>query len=187
MFSNFKPPPASVRDVEPPPFFQPTIPQNQPSMSQTMPQTFYQPQTFQQPQQTFVGFNQPIPQAPQQQLQQQQIDSQKYNYSQSAPFNPQQQQAQVQAPPKQPEKPVVVEKGPVPVEHQVIKTVFDTLLNKCLSATTVLTTKRKLEDVQKKQELLYDKLRDSTVSLTLLKKRQSKTKYKRIKYVFIKC
>ena len=66
-------------------------------------------------------------------------------------------------PAKQPEKQVAVEKGPIPAENQVIKTVLDSLLNKCLNATTAPTTKRKLEDVLKKQEILYDKLRDSSV------------------------
>ena len=121
----------------------------------------------QQPQQNqFAGFNQPLP------FQQQQIsDNQKFtNFNQTQPFNPsanlQQQPNQVINQPKQPEKPVIVEKGPIPAEHQVIKTVFDTLLNKCLNSTTAPTTKRKLEDVLRKQEILYDKLRDSTVSFT---------------------
>lgn len=64
-----------------------------------------------------------------------------------------------------PQPPAPVEKGPIPAENQIIQQVFDTLLNKCLSSTTVPTTKRKLEDVSKKLEVLYDKLRDSTVSL----------------------
>ena len=71
------------------------------------------------------------------------------------------------APQKQPEKPAPVEKGPIPAENQVIKTVFDTLLSKCLSATTQPTIKRKLEDVQRKQEILYDKLRESSVRLKI--------------------
>jgi protein transport protein SEC31 len=61
-------------------------------------------------------------------------------------------------------KPPVVEKGPIPSEHQIVQTVFDTLLNKCLMASNSPTNKRKLEDVGKKLEILYDKLRSSTVS-----------------------
>ena len=59
----------------------------------------------------------------------------------------------------------MAEKGPVPAEHQVIQKVFDSLLQKCLTTTNVPTAKRKLEDVGKKLEVLYDKLRDSTVNL----------------------
>jgi len=82
-----------------------------------------------------------------------------------SPSFPQQQQQNMTMPPvKIAEKPVPVEKGPIPAENQVIKTVFDTLVNKCMNATTQPITKRKLEDVLKKQEILYDKLRESTVS-----------------------
>ena len=87
-----------------------------------------------------------------------------------SPSFPQQQQQNMMMPPvKLAEKPVPVEKGPIPAENQVIKTVFDTLINKCMNATTQPITKRKLEDVLKKQEILYDKLRESTVSFTTLK------------------
>ena len=59
------------------------------------------------------------------------------------------------------EKPV---KQPIPGEYQNIQIIFDDLLKRCLDLTNAPTQKRKLEDVAKKLELLYDKLRDRTVS-----------------------
>lgn len=120
---------------------------------------FYQP-----------GMNQPSQQfAPSQQYNQtqQSFDYNSYNSNQQAQhFTPQPQQQQQQPQPQQrveEKAPTPVPKGPIPAEHQIIATVFDTLLNKCLNSTNVSTVKRKLEDVAKKLELLYDKLRDSTV------------------------
>ena len=77
------------------------------------------------------------------------------NYQAKAPASPQTI--------SQIEKPAAVEKAPIPAEHQVIKSVFDTLLNKCIDSTSAPVVKRKLEDVSKKLDVLYDKLRDSTV------------------------
>jgi hypothetical protein len=58
----------------------------------------------------------------------------------------------------------MAEKLPIPVEHQMIKSVFDNLLNKCIEATNAPVVKRKLDDVGKKLDILYDKLRESTVN-----------------------
>jgi len=54
-----------------------------------------------------------------------------------------------------------VEKPPLPIENQKIQSVFDGLLNKCMSLTNGPAAKRKLEDVSKKLDALYDKLRAS--------------------------
>ena len=56
---------------------------------------------------------------------------------------------------------MIVEKGPIAVENQIIQSVFDGLLHKCISLTNAPTAKRKLEDVSKKLDVLYDKLRTS--------------------------
>jgi len=53
------------------------------------------------------------------------------------------------------------EKGPIAPENQIIQSVFDGLLNKCMSITNAPAAKRKLEDVSKKLDVLYDKLRSS--------------------------
>ena len=57
----------------------------------------------------------------------------------------------------------VLEKAPIPAEHLVLKTVLDTLLLNCINASNQPTVKRKLDDVSKKLDFLYDKLRDSAV------------------------
>ena len=147
---------------EMPTFYTPTMPVTaqiqQPSIGQTQ---FYQPSMIQQQQpqqQPNLSYNpQMLSSAPPQ-----------YNPPPTQTFNPVQQMQQVQSvqqPPPQPEKPAVIEKGPIPAEHQIIQNVFDTLLSKCLNSTNVPTMKRKLEDVAKKLEILYDKLRDSTVNI----------------------
>ena len=75
-------------------------------------------------------------------------------------FQPQVQQRPASVVPEP--EPVKV-KGPIPAENQIIKTTFDTLLSKCLQSTNAPIVRRKLDDVGKKLEVLYDKLRDSTV------------------------
>ena len=78
-----------------------------------------------------------------------------------------QQPAPIQRAPE-PEKPATpVPKAPIPAEHQIISSVLDSLLTKCHNSTNVPTVKRKLDDVGKKLELLYDKLRDSSVIIKL--------------------
>merc|ERR1719249_335623 len=71
----------------------------------------------------------------------------------------QQQTIQQQAPPP----PAPVEKAPIPAEHQVIQDVFDALRTKCVAAASHPQIKRKLEDVGKKLEVLYDKLRENAL------------------------
>ena len=153
---------------EMPAFFQPTMPTApSPAMYGGLPggqNQYYQSQgaggmmnqiQSQPPQTAYIPsqqqtFNPLQPQIPQQQL-----------------YMPQQQPQQQAPQPVQrvePEKPATpVPKAPIPAEHQIIATVFDTLLSKCHNSTNIPTVKRKLDDVGKKLEILYDKLRDSTV------------------------
>lgn len=146
-----------------PQFFQPTMPTApNPAMYgggiQNQNMYYQQPGVMMnQPQAPPNTFN-PGMQAPQGQL-----------YMPQAQTTMQQQQQVVQRAPE-PEKPATpVPKAPIPAEHQIISTVLDSLLGKCLNSTNVPTVKRKLEDVGKKLELLYDKLRDSSVKTFFFK------------------
>ena len=66
------------------------------------------------------------------------------------------------AAPTPPPAPVV--KGPLPSEHQIIQDTFDLLANRCQQATQQLPLKRKLDEVKKKLDVLYDKLRENRVT-----------------------
>nr|QYV43135.1 component of the coat protein complex II [Colaphellus bowringi] len=57
-----------------------------------------------------------------------------------------------------------VEKAPIPEEHIHMKTVFDELRNRCSCSASNPQIKRKLEDVGRKLELLYDALREYRLS-----------------------
>uniref|UniRef100_A0A674AV85 Protein transport protein Sec31A n=1 Tax=Salmo trutta TaxID=8032 RepID=A0A674AV85_SALTR len=59
-----------------------------------------------------------------------------------------------------------VTKKPIPEEHQVLKNTFEGLIQKCLAAAQ---TKRKLDDANKRLEALYDKLREQTLSLAIVR------------------
>ncbi|CAL1287606.1 unnamed protein product [Larinioides sclopetarius] len=59
------------------------------------------------------------------------------------------------------------EKGPIPPEHQVLQDIFEDLRRQCQQVATNPQTRRKLDDVAKKLENLYDKLRDNTISNTV--------------------
>ncbi|GFQ92555.1 protein transport protein Sec31A [Trichonephila clavata] len=56
------------------------------------------------------------------------------------------------------------EKGPIPPEHQMLQDMFEDLRRQCQQVATNPQTRRKLDDVAKKLENLYDKLRDNTLS-----------------------
>ncbi|GAB6018875.1 Protein transport protein Sec31A [Chamberlinius hualienensis] len=79
---------------------------------------------------------------------------------------------QQQFQPSFPQKPVSVAKPPEPVkelepipnEHLILKDVFEELKISCLSNTTNMQIKRKLDDVSKKLEVLYNKLRENSLS-----------------------
>lgn len=68
----------------------------------------------------------------------------------------------------QAEKPAPVQKGPIPEEHIHMKTVLDELRTKCSCAANNPQTKRKIDDVAKKLEALYDLLREHKLSPTAL-------------------
>ncbi|XP_068190782.1 protein transport protein Sec31A isoform X2 [Antennarius striatus] len=57
-----------------------------------------------------------------------------------------------------------ITKKPIPDEHLVLKTTFESLIQKCLAVATDPQTKRKLDEANKRLEALYDKLREQTLS-----------------------
>ncbi|XP_035224109.1 protein transport protein Sec31A-like isoform X1 [Stegodyphus dumicola] len=65
-------------------------------------------------------------------------------------------------PPIIPEPPK--EKGPIPPEHQVLQDIFEDLRRQCQQIATNPQTRRKLDDVAKKLENLYDRLRENTLT-----------------------
>ncbi|KAL8602789.1 hypothetical protein ACOMHN_055172 [Nucella lapillus] len=67
-----------------------------------------------------------------------------------------------------PEPPAPVVKGPVPSEHQVLQDTLDRLLQACTDRAANAQMKRKLEDVARKLEILYDKLREEGLSQSVL-------------------
>uniref|UniRef100_A0A4W5KBY6 Protein transport protein Sec31A-like n=2 Tax=Hucho hucho TaxID=62062 RepID=A0A4W5KBY6_9TELE len=62
-----------------------------------------------------------------------------------------------------------ITKKPIPEEHQVLKNTFEGLIQKCLAAAADPQTKRKLDDAKKRLEVLYDKLREQTLSLAIVR------------------
>ncbi|XP_069125025.1 protein transport protein Sec31A-like isoform X1 [Argopecten irradians] len=86
-------------------------------------------------------------------------------------YNPQQHQPEVQAPPPSasvPEPVQPVAKQPIPSEHQVLQDIFGSLVKNCTSVASNAPMKRKLEDVNKKLEILYDRLRAEMLSQNVL-------------------
>ncbi|XP_063916558.1 protein transport protein Sec31A [Zophobas morio] len=63
-----------------------------------------------------------------------------------------------------PEKPQPIQKPPIPEEHIHMQTVFDELKYQCSCAAVNPQTKRKIEDVGRKLEALYDLLRENKLS-----------------------
>ncbi|XP_075735619.1 protein transport protein Sec31A-like [Rhipicephalus microplus] len=55
------------------------------------------------------------------------------------------------------------EKGPIPEKHQILQEVFERLRVDCYDATINPQTRRKLRDVARKLENLYDKLREGAL------------------------
>lgn len=66
------------------------------------------------------------------------------------------------APPVPPAPPK--EKGPIPKEHQILQEVFERLRVNCYDATLNPQTRRKLDDVARKLENLYDRLREDALA-----------------------
>ncbi|KAM3859446.1 protein transport protein Sec31A [Diretmus argenteus] len=83
-----------------------------------------------------------------------------------------------QVPPGAPQEPSVqllqqlpaerVEQREIPAEHLVLKTTFDSLVQRCQLAAGDPQTKRKLDDAAKRLGYLYDKLRDQSLSHNIL-------------------
>ncbi|NXM93708.1 SC31A protein, partial [Sylvia borin] len=61
-----------------------------------------------------------------------------------------------------------IAKKPIPEEHLVLKTTFEALIQRCLLSASDPQTKRKLDDANKRLEFLYDKLREQTLSPTII-------------------
>lgn len=141
---------------------------------------------FQQPQQNYYGggapqntFEAPPPPAPapgnlMNPYQQQPSQPQNTGYTGFQPqpmgyqpMTPQPPQQAAQQPPRPetppPEPPQPVQKGPIPADHQILQEVFDGLKNRCLAASNHPQHKRKLMEVSKKLDVLYDKLRDNSL------------------------
>ena len=76
-------------------------------------------------------------------------------------------ESSTRAAPTPPPPPAPVVKGPLPSEHQIIQDTFDLLVSRCQQATQQLPLKRKLDEVNKKLEVLYDKLRENRVNLII--------------------
>ncbi|XP_073991909.1 COPII coat complex component secretory 31 isoform X2 [Rhodnius prolixus] len=67
--------------------------------------------------------------------------------------------------PAEPTKP----KAPIPQQYLYIQVAFDDLRNKCSSVSNNALVRRKLEDVTKKLELLYDNLREDRLTTATMK------------------
>ncbi|NWW92667.1 SC31A protein, partial [Rhynochetos jubatus] len=61
-----------------------------------------------------------------------------------------------------------IAKKPIPEEHIILKTTFEALIQRCLLSASDPQTKRKLDDANKRLECLYDKLREQTLSPTIV-------------------
>ncbi|KAF7658703.1 hypothetical protein LDENG_00008920 [Lucifuga dentata] len=83
-----------------------------------------------------------------------------------------------QVPPGAPQEPSVqllqqlpaerVEQKEIPAEHMILKSTFDSLVQRCQLAAGDPQTKRKLDDASKRLGYLYDKLRDQSLSHNIL-------------------
>ncbi|XP_054839934.1 protein transport protein Sec31B [Eublepharis macularius] len=63
---------------------------------------------------------------------------------------------------------VQIKKKEIPPEHQVLKTTFERLVQRCLSIATDVKTRRKLEDATQRLECLYEKLQEQALSQPIL-------------------
>lgn len=94
------------------------------------------------------------------------------------PEAPQPHDLHTQVPPGAPQEPSVqllqqlpaerVEQKEIPSEHVVLKSTFDSLVQRCQLAAGDPQTKRKLDDAAKRLGSLYDKLRDQSLSPHIL-------------------
>uniref|UniRef100_A0A8C7X9S8 Protein transport protein Sec31A n=1 Tax=Oryzias sinensis TaxID=183150 RepID=A0A8C7X9S8_9TELE len=94
------------------------------------------------------------------------------------PVESQQPHDPTQVPPGAPQEPSVqllqqlpaerVEQKEIPSEHVILKTTFDSLVQRCQLAAGDPQTKRKLDDAGKRLGNLYDKLREQSLSPNIL-------------------
>ncbi|XP_028285931.1 protein transport protein Sec31A isoform X1 [Parambassis ranga] len=94
------------------------------------------------------------------------------------PVEPPQPHDHAQVPPGAPQEPSVqllqqlpaerVEQKEIPAEHMVLKSTFDSLVQRCQLAAGDPQTKRKLDDAGKRLGHLYDKLREQSLSPNIL-------------------
>eukprot|EP00112_Aurelia_sp_Birch-Aquarium-sp1_P011275 Seg237.6 transcript_id=Seg237.6/GoldUCD/mRNA.D3Y31 product="Protein transport protein Sec31A" protein_id=Seg237.6/GoldUCD/D3Y31 len=71
--------------------------------------------------------------------------------------------------PAEPEpKPKQIDRPPIPAEHMELQQTFNAVIDRCRSAANNPQTKRKLEDVTRRVESLYDMLRHSKLSPNVL-------------------
>uniref|UniRef100_A0A672J3B0 Protein transport protein Sec31A n=1 Tax=Salarias fasciatus TaxID=181472 RepID=A0A672J3B0_SALFA len=81
-----------------------------------------------------------------------------------------------QVPPGAPQEPTLLQQLPaerveqkeIPAEHMVLKSTFDSLVQRCQLAAGDPQTKRKLDDAAKRLGHLYDKLREQSLSHNIL-------------------
>ncbi|KAL7047018.1 hypothetical protein ACKWTF_002766 [Chironomus riparius] len=132
----------SYGTAQPPTQMQPTAP-----MSVMNPTNFYQPQQQQQQQMPDNSNNM--------------INYQNFNSFVGAP---QQQEMPVQPTVQE----VVKEKPPLPEEFIYLQTVLEELKTQCINRATNPQMKRKLDDVSRRLESLYDLLRDNRLSTNTL-------------------
>ncbi|CAG9855974.1 unnamed protein product [Phyllotreta striolata] len=85
------------------------------------------------------------------------------NFNQNAVSNVSEPPQEVHNPPRT-RTPQVVQKAPIPEEHLHMKTVLDEFKDQCSCAANNPQTKRKLDDVGRKLETLYDSLREQKLS-----------------------
>lgn len=144
-------------------------PQQQQQQLPTQPPSIFNPAAMGQPQQqqqipgaiNYQNFQQTLPQQQQQQQQPlQQNNFNNANFRQQPGAQPTQAQPPVPEPPKQ--------KAPIPEEYVFLQTVFEELKKQCIAAAANPQTKRKLEDVSKRLEVLYDLLREHRLSQNTL-------------------
>ncbi|XP_065074343.1 protein transport protein Sec31A [Ochlerotatus camptorhynchus] len=152
------------------------LPTGTPGLPPQQPAIFNPAMAGSQPQQqtgvvNYQNFQQNLPYQQQQQQQQQQQPLQQQQQQQQQPganFNANYRQQ----PTPQPAAPVVPEppkqKPPLPEEYIYLQTVFEELKKNCIDAAGNPQTKRKLEDVSKRLESLYDLLRDHRLSQNTL-------------------
>ncbi|XP_028990419.1 protein transport protein Sec31A isoform X1 [Betta splendens] len=94
------------------------------------------------------------------------------------PVEAPQHQDHPQVPPGAPQEPSVqllqqlpaerVEQKEIPAEHMILKSTFDSLVQRCQLAAGDPQTKRKLDDAAKRLGYLYDKLREQSLSHNIL-------------------